>query len=191
MNCDICTLEVAEGMAQAPCCTRRFHTLCLVKHVVTLDLDHNQITCPCGNNLYTIPHNYESDTDDITPLLDNAEICQEIKQVKKKATDANKKRVALSKLLREKKQIFNEMAEPHLTALNQIISAEKASVRDNQAYKEYNNAHRAYVQARRQFKQKHNLRWNGMSQIFGWRGQYGNINTCGKYMLSRKFTLRI
>jgi hypothetical protein len=192
MNCEFCFLEIVEGaMAQMPCCTRRFHTLCLVKHVVTMDLDHNQITCPCGNNLYTIPYTHESDADDVTPLLENAEIRQEIKQVKNKATDARKKRVALSKLLREKKQMFNQMAEPHLTPLNQIIKTEKALVRENPVYKDYNNAHRAYVRARRHFKQKHNLRWNGMGQIFGWLGQYGNINTSGKYMLSRNFRVRI
>jgi len=156
-----------------------------------LDLDHNQITCTCGNNLYTIPLTHESDIDNVTPLLENTETREEIKQVKKKATDARKKRLALSKLLREKKQIFKEISEPYFTPLNQIIKSEKALVRDNQAYKEYNNAHRAYVKARRDFKEKYNLRWNGMSQIFGWGGQYGNINTSGKYMLSRNFRLRI
>ena len=80
MNCDLCSLEMAEGtIAAAPCCTRRFHTLCLIKRVVALDVYHDAITCPCGNNLYT---GEQVEQADVTPILDNAEVRTEIKEVK-------------------------------------------------------------------------------------------------------------
>lgn len=189
MNCDLCSLEMAEGtIAAAPCCTRRFHTVCLVKRVVALDLYHDAITCPCGNNLYTVEHAEETD---ITPILENEEIREEIKEVKQKAKNANRARVSLAKLLREKKQIFKTVAAVHLTALEGIIKEEKATVRQNPVYKQYNNNHRAYVQARRAFKQKHGLDWNGMRQIFGCSWQHGVINTSGNYMIKYIFRVRL
>jgi len=177
------------GITSSPCCPRRFHTICFVKYIVTLDFD--PINCPCGNNLYTAHTIHESDSEDVTDILNNAEAREEIKRIKKKATDTNKKRLALTKLLSEKKQIFKETAAPHLTALDTIIKSEKAAIRQESVYKQYGNGHRTYVKARREFKRKYNLRWHGMRQIFGWPSAYSRINTCGNYMLSRIFRVRM
>lgn len=185
MNCELCNLEIVEPGATSPCCNRRFHTICLVKYTTAVAMDHYHINCPCGIDLYVMPQSNHMAT---AELPTSTEALEEIKRIKVMAKKARKDRLALSKILREEKQVFKNATEPHITAIKHMIKAQKASVISTGAYKDYRKSSLAYINKRRAFRTKHDLDWYGMRSIFG--NPY-DINTRGLHILNRNFRVRL
>ena len=162
MNCAYCTQPIieTEPKANVSCCTALYHTRCLIKHTSTIANNsyHSysmNIFCQCGVVLYSETH--EPIDPIVEPQLDTPEARGDIKDLKKKISAANKHRLALARLLREKKQEYGEATGHHLVALREITSMMKTCVKNTEEYKAHIRGFRSYTSARREFVQKYKV----------------------------------
>jgi hypothetical protein len=187
MNCDYCNEDISgQAHATVPCCSRVYHTTCMIKHVAAVAMSHyhystTEILCGCHNTLYThMNYSYNSDNQsavDINTILSVPVNSEKVKQIKKTGTMMKKACSAFSKVLAQQKRAFKEGASQYLNALRELRANSLSTIKQSTEYKEYARLHRSYFFGVNTFRAKHKIGRSNIREVFGetsrWRYAYG------------------
>jgi len=178
MNCDFCTQPV-EGQATASvsCCTRVYHTACLVKKTIIETQNSNYydvtiIKCGCQASIYQEVNQYyeapsQVQPQDVSNFLETAENREEVKQIRRKNTIMNKSRIAFARFLRERKLPFKDALQPHIDSLKAVKRAEELNIKSSNEWKEYTKHYRNLTSSYKRFRDKHNFNINTIRELLG------------------------